>query len=78
VAAINTQMGHDSAGPCSLTHSRCDERLRLRVFGFRHRGIPRLPQRCYVIDVNAEAQTAHLIRKISRINRGKIGLTQSA
>jgi hypothetical protein len=60
-------MGHDPASSCSLTHSRCDERIRLRVFGFWHRRIPRLPQRCYVIDVDAQAQTAHLIRKIRLI-----------
>jgi hypothetical protein len=64
VAAIGTQMGHDPASSCSLTHSRRDKRIGFRILGFRHRGIPRLPQRCYVIDVNAKAQTAHLIRKI--------------
>jgi hypothetical protein len=60
-------MSHYSAGSCTLTHSSRDERIRFRVLGFRHRGIPRLPQRCYVIDVDAKTQAAHLIRKIRLI-----------
>jgi hypothetical protein len=52
-------MGHDAAGARAFANARGDQQIGLRVLGFRHRGIPRLPQCCYVIDIYSETQTTH-------------------
>src|SRR5581483_7060903 len=63
VPAISPQMGNNPTGSSPLAHSRSNERIGLRILGFRHRGVPRLPQRCYVIDVDSQTQSAHWLRK---------------
>src|SRR5262245_58622552 len=65
--AIAAQMGHDSLRACSFAHPRRNDEIWFRVLGFRHRGIARLPQRCYVIDVDSQAQTAHWLRKLREL-----------
>src|SRR4029453_2140659 len=65
--AIAAQMGDDPLRACAFADSCRNDGIWLRVLGFRHRGIPRLAQRCYVIDVDSQAQTAHVARKIRLI-----------
>jgi hypothetical protein len=69
VAAIGPQMGNDPASSSAFAHSRGNKWIRLCILGFRHRGISRLPQRCYVIDVDSQAQTAHWPRELIAANR---------
>jgi hypothetical protein len=57
--AIAAQMRDNPLRTRAFAHSCRNDNVWFRVFRFRHRGIPRLPQRCYVIDIDSQAQAAH-------------------
>ena len=61
VPPVPSQMRRDSVGSGAFADARDRYRVRLRVFGIRHRRIPRLPQRRNVIDVYAEPKCFHRI-----------------
>jgi hypothetical protein len=52
-------MGDDTLRTSALTNGRRGHGIGLDVFGFRHGGVTRLPQRRDMININSKPQTAH-------------------
>jgi hypothetical protein len=72
VPPVRALMRGDPLRSRAFANPRDRDRVRLRVFRFRHRRIPRLPQRRYMIDINPKPKSArHAGNRMQPLAAGK-------